>query len=77
MKRENAYHFGRIAFALPEMEAINKAAYWDYQRERVYVRSGKNKIHAPVPATTRHAKTETKRYDRLRSCFALSNLHFK
>ncbi len=27
-------------FAFPELEAINKAAYWDYQRERVYVRSG-------------------------------------
>ena len=41
MKRESPYHFGRIAFALPEMETINKAAYWDYQRERVYVKSGK------------------------------------
>ena len=41
MKRESPYRFGRITFALPEMETINKAAYWDYQRERVYVRSGK------------------------------------
>ena len=41
MKRESPYRFGRIAFALPEMETINKAAYWDYQRERVYVKSGK------------------------------------
>ena len=24
---------------LPELETINKAAYWDYQRERVYVKS--------------------------------------
>ena len=56
MKRESPYRFGRIAFALPEMETINKAAYWDYQRERVYVRSGKKKFHAAVPATTRHAK---------------------
>ena len=55
MKRESPYRFGHIAFALPEMETINKAAYWDYQRERVYVRSGK-KIRAAVPATTRHAK---------------------
>jgi predicted RecB family nuclease len=27
--------------ALPEFTAINKAAYWDYQRDRVYVRSSK------------------------------------
>ena len=36
MKREKPVPIGRIAFALPEMETINKAAYWDYQRERVY-----------------------------------------
>ena len=39
MKRESLFGFGRIEFALPEMETINKAAYWDYQRERVYVKS--------------------------------------
>ena len=27
--------------ALPEFKEINKAAYWDYQRDRVYVRSSK------------------------------------
>jgi hypothetical protein len=27
--------------ALPEFKAINKAAYWDYQRTRVYVRTSK------------------------------------
>ena len=56
MKRESPYRFGRIAFALPEMETINKAAYWDYQRERVYVKSGKKVPRCSVPATTRHAK---------------------
>ena len=56
MKRESLYHFGRIAFALPQMEAINKAAYWDYQRERVYVKSGKKVPGWIVPATTRHEK---------------------
>jgi hypothetical protein len=29
---------------MPELEEISKAAYWDYQRERVYVRSGKRFI---------------------------------
>jgi predicted RecB family nuclease len=39
IKRESPYSFKRIAFAIPEMEVINKAAYWDYQRDRVYVKS--------------------------------------
>ncbi len=39
MKRENPYGFRRNQFALPDLELINKAAYWDYQRERVYVKS--------------------------------------
>ena len=39
MKRESPYGFGRNEFVFPDMETINKAAYWDYQRERVYVKS--------------------------------------
>jgi predicted RecB family nuclease len=39
MKRESPYGFKRNEFVFPEMEIINKAAYWDYQRERVYVKS--------------------------------------
>jgi transposase len=42
MKRESPYGFGRNEFIFPEMETINKAAYWDYQRERVYVKSRDN-----------------------------------
>jgi hypothetical protein len=54
--------FGKNAFALPELETINRAAYWDYQRERVFVKSSnkstrKYKRHwktrnAPTPNTT-------------------------
>jgi predicted RecB family nuclease len=39
MKPESPFRFKRNEFVLPEMEIINKAAYWDYQRERVYVKS--------------------------------------
>ena len=41
VKRENPFplRFGRNSFAFPELEVINRAAYWDYQRERVYVKS--------------------------------------
>src|SRR5215207_11488705 len=33
--------FGKFPSALPEFERINAAAYWDYQRSKVYVRSSK------------------------------------
>ena len=52
MKRENPFKFGRIEFALAEMETINKAAYWDYQRERVYVKSA-NKALLRRPSTSK------------------------
>ncbi|MBV8320152.1 MAG: hypothetical protein JO049_05695 [Hyphomicrobiales bacterium] len=39
MKRESPYGFKRNEFVFPALEAINKAAYWNYQRERVYVKS--------------------------------------
>jgi len=31
--------FGVVQFVLPEFAQINQAAYWDYQRNKVYVRS--------------------------------------
>ena len=33
--------FGKFPHALPEFEKINSAAYWDYQRSKVYIRSDK------------------------------------
>jgi predicted RecB family nuclease len=33
--------FGKFSGALPEFEKINAAAYWDYQRSKVYVRTDK------------------------------------
>lgn len=39
MKRENPYGFKHIVFPMPELEYINQAAYWDYQRDKIYVRS--------------------------------------
>ena len=41
LKREYAQRFGRTEFLLPEFQKINEAAYWDYQRNRVCVRSDK------------------------------------
>ena len=33
--------FGKFDSALPEFAKINKAAYWDYQRSKVYIRTDK------------------------------------
>ena len=46
MKWEHPYGFKRNTFAYPELNAINSAAYWDYQRERIYVKSNLNLRHA-------------------------------
>jgi hypothetical protein len=35
------FPYGKRKFSIPEMEQINKAAYWDYQRDQVYVKSSK------------------------------------
>ena len=42
LKREYPRRFGKVDFALPEFERINDAAQWDYQREKVYLRSSKS-----------------------------------
>ena len=46
IKREHPHGFKRNIFVFPELDAINKAAYWDYQRERVYVKSNRKLMHA-------------------------------
>ena len=57
LKRPHPYGFKRNVFAIHDMDAINNAAYWNYQRERVYVRS------AHRPRIRRKRSTPTK------SCF--------
>ena len=42
LRWEHPYRFKRNTFAIPELNTINNAAYWDYQRERVYVKSNVN-----------------------------------
>ncbi len=42
LKWEHPYGFKRNTFVFPELNAINNAGYWDYQRERVYVKSNKS-----------------------------------
>ena len=39
LKPDCFFDFKRTIFYLAEFDVINKAAYWDYQRERIYVKS--------------------------------------
>src|SRR5262249_26457740 len=41
LKRESPYCLGKNSFVMPELEYINQAAYWDYQRDKIYVRSSR------------------------------------
>jgi predicted RecB family nuclease len=36
-----SHRFGKISFVFPELDFVNKCAYFDYQREKVYVRTNK------------------------------------
>ncbi|MGH9425656.1 MAG: TM0106 family RecB-like putative nuclease, partial [Terriglobia bacterium] len=35
------FKLGTVQFQLPELDTINQSAYWDYQREKILVRSSK------------------------------------
>jgi len=52
LKREKLYHFGRNDFALPALEQINMAGYWDYQRARIFLRTDK-RVKAAVQKTVK------------------------
>lgn len=38
LRRQMPFSFGRKASVTPELEFLRKAAYWDYQRDRLYFR---------------------------------------
>jgi len=64
--------FGKFPSALPEFEKINRSAYWDYQRSKVYVRTNKairrNAERAVKPFRMRAAEKEVVVDDRPASC---------
>jgi predicted RecB family nuclease len=41
LKRPHAYGWESNQYSIPELECINKAAYWNYQREKIYIRSNR------------------------------------
>jgi predicted RecB family nuclease len=52
---DNNRQWGEVRFAQPEFEQINRCAYFDYQRERIYVRTS---------TALRKATRRRKKYDR-------------
>ena len=44
-----SHRFGKARFCLPELEFVNRCAYFDYQRDRIYVRSKKRSGAAKAP----------------------------
>ncbi len=56
MKRESPYRFARNKFSMPELEYINQAAYWDYQRDKIYVRSSPQLKHISRKVAKSRAK---------------------
>jgi predicted RecB family nuclease len=62
IKREHPFRFGRNPFFLPDMEWINRCAYFDYQRERIYIRTSK-----PVK------KSEQRRRQRQRTAYRVNS----
>jgi predicted RecB family nuclease len=53
IKREFPQRFGKNDFALPEFQQINDAARWDYQRDKVSIRTGKHSIRSRLKADAR------------------------
>jgi len=56
LKREKPYRFGRNEFYFPQLKTINKAAYWDYQRDKIYFRTQNR-----AKSRTARAKYQTNR----------------
>jgi hypothetical protein len=56
LKWKHPFGFKRNTFALPDLDTINKAAYWDYQGEKVHVRSNGN-VKSAFRFTSRRVKS--------------------
>jgi predicted RecB family nuclease len=79
IKWEHPYGFKRNTFAFRELEAINNAAYWDYQRERVYVKSNrilKRPVSRPGISNRMLPPNTTVECGRARACPKCNATHF-
>jgi predicted RecB family nuclease len=63
LPRNPLFKFRKVQFQVPELETINQSAYWNYQRERIFVRSSKQlrriaeKAHKPRQTKLEENKT--------------------
>ncbi len=57
VKVERAYRWGPVTFAFPELEYVNKCAYFDYQRAKIYWRTSES-----VRKSIRRAKRRLRKY---------------
>jgi predicted RecB family nuclease len=55
LKRQFPQRFGAVDFVLPEFQQINEAAYWDYQRNRVYIRSSQRMRRLGTRSNRKHS----------------------
>jgi predicted RecB family nuclease len=56
LERSYPLRFGPLTYAVPEFQRINEAAYWDYQRDKVYLRSFGKKAARTISARPRPHK---------------------
>lgn len=56
LRRWGAFKFGPLRCATPDFEYINRASYWDYQRERIVLRSQRLSARIRLRAPRRHSK---------------------
>src|SRR5260370_22082729 len=52
LKDQTSLKFRKNDFALPDLEYINGAAYWNYQRSKIYVKSNRRLKHLARSAVT-------------------------
>src|SRR4051794_29661656 len=56
LERDYPWWFGALAYVIPEFKPINEAAYWDYQRTKVYARSNKRLHRVSKAAAAKRKK---------------------
>lgn len=60
MKRPQRFRWGKGEFSMMEFQAINDASYWDYQRDRIYLRT-----NLPIRSLTSQKRKSIRAWDRI------------
>jgi predicted RecB family nuclease len=73
------HQWGRFVSALPEFAKINNAAYWDYQRDKIYIRSNQSLQKAAKRKRAKRSPTlpvnTTVGPSRVRNCPGCNSTH--